>query len=45
MKRNRRFWIVLIGLLVGVGVIYVAVSWFGDGDDPVKPPLPTVRVG
>lgn len=45
MKRNRRFWIVLIGLLVGVGGIYVAVSWFGDRDDSVKPPLPTVRVG
>ena len=45
VKSNRRFWIVLLFLLVGVGIIYFAVTLLGDGEDTVKPPLPTVRVG
>lgn len=45
MKSNRRFWIVLLFLLVGVGMIYFVVTLLGDGEDTVKPPLPTIRVG
>ncbi|WP_353047828.1 hypothetical protein [Exiguobacterium sp. s22] len=45
MKRNRSVWMILLFILVGAGIVYFAMTLFGDGEDPVKPPLPTVRVG
>lgn len=43
VKRNRRVWIILLFVLVGAGIVYFAMTLFGDGEDSVKPPLPTVR--
>nr|WP_214758324.1 hypothetical protein [Exiguobacterium sp. s123] len=45
VKRNRSVWMILLFILVGAGIVYFAMTLFGDGEDGVKPPLPTVRVG
>jgi len=42
MKRNKRFWLVLVLLLIGVGVVYIAVS---SNETTLAPPLPTVKIG